>query len=247
MSLTLQVLTNYLEEFLQISLYSDYCPNGLQVEGRSSIKKLGFAVSASLETIEMAVKRNVDALVVHHGIFWNKDPYPLIGTKKKKIEMLLNYQISLLAYHLPLDAHMECGNNFKALKDIGFVNLKRFGDVGAGGSINEIGIDQLIKNLEAYYDHQAFLALGGKKRIQSAALISGGAHRSIEFAKKQNYDCFITGSFDEPVWHFAKEENINFIALGHFATEKVGVKALKEHLLERFGTQTEFLDCYNPF
>jgi dinuclear metal center YbgI/SA1388 family protein len=247
MILTLQVLANYLEEFLQVSLFSDYCPNGIQVEGKSDIKKIGFAVSASLETIEKARDKNVDALIVHHGIFWNKDPYPLVTTKKKKIKALIENDISLLAYHLPLDANPTIGNNFKAFLDLNFTELNPFAQIGVKGSIEEIPIKEFIQRAERYFNHKATSALFGKKTIKSAALVSGGAHKTIEEAVKEGVDCFITGSFDEPVWHYAKENNINFLAFGHFATEVVGPLALKEHIEKLFKVECEFIDIYNPF
>ena len=242
MNLTLQVLANYLEEFLQVSLFSDYCPNGIQVEGKSDIKKIGLAVSASLETIEKARDKNIDALIVHHGIFWNKDPYPLVASKKKKIKALIENDISLLAYHLPLDANPDVGNNFKAFLDLNFTELYPFAQVGVKGTIEEF-----IERAEMYFNHKATSALFGKKTIKSAALISGGAHNRIEEAVKEGVDCFITGSFDEPVWHFAKEHKIHFLAFGHFATEVVGPRALKNHLEKIFGVECEFIDVYNPF
>lgn len=247
MNFTLQVLANYLEEFLQIFLFNDFCPNGIQVEGKKKIKKIGVAVSASLETILKAKNQNVDALIVHHGIFWNKDAYPIVLNKKEKLKILLENDISLLAYHLPLDAHPIVGNNFKAFNDLGFNDLCSFGTVGVKGITKEIIFDDFVKKIEEYYVHKATLAPFGKKKIKSAALISGGAHRDIELAVKEGVDCFITGSFDEPTWHIAKENNIHFLALGHFATEVIGVKALKMHLESQFNIEVDFIEVNNPF
>jgi dinuclear metal center YbgI/SA1388 family protein len=232
MNFTLQVLANYLEEFLQVSLFNDFCPNGIQVEGRSNIKKLGFAVSASLETIKEAKRKNVDALIVHHGLFWNKDSYCVVGNKKEKLKILLENDISLLAYHLPLDAHFTVGNNFKAFTDLNFRNLVPFGLVGVKGQCNEICFDIFVRNLEDYYNHKAVVAPFGK---------------DIIIAIKEGVDCFITGSFDEPIWHIAKENNIHFLALGHFATEVIGPSALMHHLKQKFQIDCEFINIHNPF
>src|SRR6185295_12703822 len=128
--ITLQDLSQDLQQLLSPEDFSDYCPNGIQVEGKHEIQRIAFAVSASLATIEEAVKRKADALIVHHGIFWNKDTYIITGTKKKKLELLIKEGISLLAYHLPLDAHQQVGNNWKAAFDLGLEDLNPFYLIG---------------------------------------------------------------------------------------------------------------------
>jgi dinuclear metal center YbgI/SA1388 family protein len=249
--ITLQELYQYINDQLKVNLFDDYCPNGLQVEGANKITHLATAVSASLETIEQAVKSGAQALLVHHGIFWNRDSYVIAGVKKKKIEALLKNNISLLAYHLPLDAHQEFGNNWRAAKELGWKNLQPFlliKNVGLGvkGEV-DLDADAFKNSLEKYYQHQAHEAPGGKKNIRTAGLISGGSYKSISDAAKENLDAFVTGSFDEPAWHIAQEEGINFYAMGHSATEKIGVKTLGEHLAEKFGLKITFIDVPNPF
>ena len=248
----LSQLLTVLEGLLSTSEFLDYCPNGLQVEGKSQVQKLGFAVSASLATIEEAVKRGVDALIVHHGIFWNKDAYPIIGTKKKKIEALLSAQLSLLAYHLPLDAHREIGNNWKAARDLGWESLEPFLPqgkhfLGVKGIFKARDVATFRQELEAYYAHPAHVALGGKKEVRRVALVSGGAHRSIDLAADEGVDCYVTGSFDEMIWDIAHERNIHFFALGHYATERVGIHALMELLQAQTGLSCEWIDLFNPF
>lgn len=243
---TLQDLFQYLQDLLSPEEFSDYCPNGIQVEGKKEIKKIAFAVSASLTAIEHAVKTKCDALIVHHGIFWNKDPHVIVGTKKEKIRCLLKNEISLLAYHLPLDAHPKVGNNYKAALDLGLKDLQPFCQFGVQGKIN-CTIENLQQQLEAYYGHKAHVALGGKQNIRNMAIISGGAHRYIEQAADGGMDCFVTGSFDEPVWDIAHERKIHFFALGHYATERVGILALMEHLKKKFAISCEFIDLFNPF
>ncbi len=249
---TLQDLSQYLQQLLSPADFADYCPNGLQVEGKGEIKKIAFAVSASLAVIEEAVKRQADALIVHHGIFWNKDPHVVIGTRKEKLARLLQNGISLLAYHLPLDAHQKLGNNWKAAFDLGLEDLNPFAlsgkiAIGVKGKTGPISTEAFQKKLESYYGHPAHVALGGKKEIRSAAIISGGAHRYIDEAADENLDCFITGSFDEPIWDIAHERKINFFALGHYSTERVGVIALMTHLHKQFNIPGEFIDLFNPF
>ena len=250
--ITLQDLLQYLNQLLQPELFSDVCPNGLQVEGKKTISRVAFAVSASLATIKQAVTLKADALVVHHGIFWDKISCVLLGPKKQKFQLLLENEISLLAYHLPLDAHQTVGNNWKAARDLDLTNLKAFGSLGEA----KIGVKAQIKptlvenfqtKLEAYYEHVAYTALGGKKQISSVAIVSGGAHWMIEQAIQEEIDCFITGSFDEPIWDLAYENGMHFFALGHFSTEKIGVKSLKQITTKHFAIPTHFINLFNPF
>lgn len=250
--ITLQAFCEALDEWLESDSFKDYGPNGLQVEGAPRITKAATAVSASLETIEAAVEAGVQALVVHHGMFWKKDDYCVTGVKRKKLELLLQNGISLLGYHLPLDAHRALGNNWRAAQDLGWHNPEPFGNfdgvcIGVKGSFEPISVDKFQGQLEKYYEHRAHVAPGGKSEISSAALISGGAHWSIKEAVKAGVDCFITGSFDEPIWHIAREEGIHFFAMGHSATERVGPRALGECIQEQLDIETVFLDLANPF
>lgn len=249
---SLEALTNYLNILFPPNIISDYSPNGLQIEGHAEINKIGTAVSASLETIQEAIKQKVGALIVHHGLFWSGDSYVITGIKKEKIQLLLSHGISLFAYHLPLDMHPLYGNNWKAALDMGWSDLKPFGNykgsfIGVKGCFPKIARKDFQRSLEKYYCHPAICAHGGSKIISSAALISGGAYKSLSEAISEKVDCFITGNFDEPVWHQAFEEKINFYALGHSATERVGPKALGEHLQEHFKVTTAFIDIHNPF
>jgi dinuclear metal center YbgI/SA1388 family protein len=245
-------LEKLLNIYLNVPLFKDSCPNGLQVEGKREIKKIATAVSANLTTLQKAVEQEIDALVVHHGLFWFKDPYPLVGTKKNKIEMLLRHGIALFAYHLPLDAHSEVGNNWCAARELGWLNLEPFGEfngtsVGVKGTFPAQEVLKFQGKLEAYYGHPAAVALGGKKEISSGSLISGGAYKELGAAARAGVDCFITGNFDEPAWSIAHEEGIHFFALGHAATEKVGPKALASYIQKTYGIAAHFLDVPNPF
>lgn len=245
--ITLTDFLNQLNDYLQISLFKDYCINGLQVQGKDKIKKVGLAVSASLYVIQEAVKHEVDALIVHHGLFWDKDSPVIQGVKKEKLELLLRSGISLIAYHLPLDAHRDVGNNWKAALDLGWEQLEPFYNIGVAGRFPKTSRSDFQKTLEAYYGQKAATALGGREEIQSAALISGGAYRQIADAALLGFDCFITGNFDEPAWHLAHEEKINFYALGHASTEKVGPKALADYIRRTFNIDAIFINQENPF
>lgn len=241
----LKEFVSELNNYLQVNLFEDFCPNGLQVEGKGEIKSVAIAVSASLNVIKRS--KNHDALIVHHGLFWNKDPYPITGTKKEKIKILLESGTSLLAYHLPLDAHEEVGNNFKAAKDLGWKKLERFGDVGVKGIFKPVKAADFRNRLEEYFGQKSHSILGGKDKIASAALISGGAYKELLKAKNAGVDAYITGSFDEPAYHQAIEEAIHFFACGHASTEKIGIKALGDYIKKKWKLKVEFIDEPNPF
>jgi dinuclear metal center YbgI/SA1388 family protein len=248
----LRDLRIFLDEFLPSNQVADYCPNGLQVEGKNNVKNLATAVSASLATIEAAVEKGVDALIVHHGLFWQRDSYVIQGVKRKKLYLLLEHGISLFAYHLPLDMHQQVGNNWKAAKDLGWFDLQSFAylngsPIGVKGKIPPCSNEKLKEKLEAYYHHPAVCAWGGPDSNQTIALVSGGAHKTIMEAAQEGIDAFITGSFDEPIWYQAVEEGVNFFALGHSATERVGPLALAHHLEQVFHLPCHFLDIENPF
>lgn len=250
--ITLQEICRKLDQLLASQNFEDVCPNGLQVEGKKEVKKITTAVSASLETIQLALELKSDLLIVHHGLFWARDTFPIVGVKQKKISLLLKNELSLVAYHLPLDAHPDLGNNWRAAMDLGWENLEPFGkfgkvSVGVKGTFPPVSREKFIEKLEQYYQHPATIAPGGKGVISSAALISGSAHREISQAKAEGVDVFITGSFDEPNWYAAKEHGIDFIAMGHSATEKVGPRALSSFLAQSFALPVEFIDVPNPF
>ncbi|MFV0339676.1 MAG: Nif3-like dinuclear metal center hexameric protein [Parachlamydiaceae bacterium] len=240
-------LVSHLNDYLQIALFTDYCPNGLQVEGKHEVKRVATAVSASEKVIQEAIEKKADLLIVHHGLFWNKDSYVVTGPKMRKLKLLLESGLNLAAYHLPLDAHQEVGNNWKAARDLGWNDLQPFCSIGVQGKVHPQSREGFQATLEAYYGQKAAVVWGGKDKIASCALISGGAYRSVEDASKAGVDAFITGNFDEPAWHMAHEEKINFLAQGHAATEKVGPKALGEYIQSTFELETFFIDEANPF
>lgn len=223
-----------------------------KLRGKKEIKKMATAVSANWATFQRAAEIGVDALIVHHGLFWDRDPYPIVRGKKAKIELLLKHQINLFAYHLPLDAHREVGNNWQAARDLGWVELEPFGEylgtlIGVKGKFAPQPIEKCVANIENYYEHHATVALGGKPTVASGALISGGAYKELAYAVTTGVDCYITGNFDEPAWSMAHEGKVHFLALGHSATERVGPKALAAYLEQRFGLPCPFIDITNPF
>ncbi|WP_108897110.1 Nif3-like dinuclear metal center hexameric protein [Chlamydia serpentis] len=246
-------LLSHLDNLLASGTFQDYGPNGLQVgNAQVALKKIGVAVTADIETIKQAIKANVNVLIVHHGIFWKGMPYPITGMMYKRIQLLIQHDIQLLAYHLPLDAHPTLGNNWRVALDLNWKDLQPFGssfpNLGVQGSFSPVHINTFTNLLSQYY--QAPLkgsALGGPSTVSSAAIVSGGAYRELSFAVTRQVDCFITGNFDEPAWSTALENNINFLAFGHTATEKIGPKSLAHHLNSVLQVPTIFIDTDNPF
>jgi dinuclear metal center YbgI/SA1388 family protein len=254
MGCNLKDFSSYLQELLQVDAFKngDRALNGIQVEGKEKIFSIATAVSASLHVIKKAVELKADLLLVHHGFFWKGSDVTICGTLKEKLKLLLQNEISLLAYHLPLDAHTEFGNNWAVATALGWTNLEPFGTssypaIGVKASFPACSRSQFQKTLEKFYGQKAHEAPGGKEVVSSCVIVSGGAHKLIYEAKESGADCFVTGSFDEPIWHAAFEEHINFFAFGHAATEKIGVKSIGKHLEEKFDVKHLFIDEINPF
>lgn len=250
--ISLKELLTVLDTIYAPHLFADVCPNGLQVEGSGQIEKIAFAVTATRETIQKAVMNNAKVLIVHHGIFWSRDPYPVIGSKKEKLKLLLENDISLISYHLPMDAHQVLGNNWKAALDLGLREAAPFGifektPIGVRGKVEPQKREDFRKKLEDYYKHPANVALGGREIVEEIAIVSGGAYKLLTEAASSSIHAFVTGSFDLPAWHQAFEENINFFALGHHATERIGPLALKEKLERDLGVACCFIEEENPF
>jgi dinuclear metal center YbgI/SA1388 family protein len=250
---SLQELVGYLHDYLNCGSFHDKCHNGLQVEGRREVRSVATAVTASLDSIEAAVAAGADALIVHHGLFWEGWPGRITGTLHQKVELLIKHRISLLAYHLPLDAHRELGNNWVAAGALGLVELAPFGDyngmaIGVRGRLPEPLLQTAwVSRVEAYYGQKGRAALFGPERITSTAIISGGAHRYQEEAIEAGLDGFITGTGDAPNWLLSKEHQRLFLAMGHEATERIGVRALAVHLQTQCGLETRFLPDSNTF
>lgn len=248
--MNLEQLTSFLEDYFASNTFRDYGPNGLQVEGSSKVKRVACAVSASLNVIHQAIDLKADALIVHHGLFWDKTSVRITGSLKKKLQLLLKNEISLLMFHLPMDAHVETGNNWPVAKDLGWKNCESFGfydgkALGVKGQFEPVAFDDWIETLSHYYGSVPRVA-GYKATISSAGLISGGAHREFTQAIQSSLDAYITGSCDEPQWHEAIESGKVFVSVGHSASEKIGPKRLSLFLKER-GLESFFIDEPNLF
>ncbi len=245
-------LEKYLDDLLFSNDFQDASLNGLQVYGKDEISSCAFAVTASLNVIEKAKELGVDALIVHHGILLRGKDFRIVGTVQKKLKTLLTEGVSLFGYHLPLDACQNYGNNWPCAKMLGFENLIPFGKhqngfLGVAGFFKPRLVTDLQNDFKKIYGTEAKVVLGGKDTVTSCAILSGKGHNWIDEAVEMGIDCFVTGTSDEPIWHIAHEEKINFFAFGHAATEKIGVRLLQEHLQETFQFKTHFIDEENPF
>lgn len=245
----LNELRDYIGSLLDVARFRDYCPNGVQVEGRPEVLRIATAVSASQVVLEAATAWRADALIVHHGYFWRNEEAGITGIKKRRIAHLLRHEVSLLAYHLPLDAHPELGNNACLAKQFGWSEQGRFGEqnIASIGALQQMQtLAQLASQLTATLRH-APLTIGDPERaIHRIAWCSGGGQGYFEQAVALGVDAFITGEISEQNVHMARETGVAFIAAGHHATERGGVQALGSHLASRFGIEQHFFDQDNP-
>jgi dinuclear metal center YbgI/SA1388 family protein len=246
-------LRDYLEEWLQVAKFRDYCPNGLQVEGRAEIRHMVCGVTASQALLDAAVAKNADAILVHHGYFWKGEDGRVTGIRKSRLATLLMHDINLFAYHLPLDAHPEIGNNVQLATKMGWVIDGSFGDQQIGllgstsGSLDApaTAVNVLAK-IETVLARKALLVGDGSRKIKRVAWCTGGAQGYFEEAIAAGADLYISGEISEQTTHLARESRVPYIAAGHHATERYGVQALGAHLTKRFGISCEFVDIDNP-
>ena len=244
-------LQHYLDELLEAARFHDYCPNGLQVEGRAEIGAVVFGVTASLALMERAIECRADAIVVHHGWFWRGEDGRVTGTRKARLARLLGHDINLFAYHLPLDAHPQLGNNAQLARLMEWRTDGRFAeqDIGfLGGPIDGRAIpaadlaDQIGRRLL-----RAPLLVGdGGRMVSRIAWCTGAAQGMFEQAIAAGADVFVSGEISEPTVHLAREAGVPYIAAGHHATERYGVQALASHLAQHCGLGCEFVDIDNP-
>jgi dinuclear metal center YbgI/SA1388 family protein len=245
-------LAGHLDALLEIAAFEDYCPNGLQVEGRPEVRKVVTGVTSSLAFIEEAVKLRADAIVVHHGIFWDGVSPVLRGGMKKRVRALLDGGLSLLAYHLPLDRHEALGNNAPALRALGGVDLEPFAvhggqPIGWRGRLDRpVAAAEFLARVERYYAAKATAFLAGPAEIRTVGVVSGGAQKDASKAVALGLDCFITGEISEPNLHIATEEGIHHVSVGHHASERTGPRELAAYLARTFGVEAAFVDVPNP-
>jgi dinuclear metal center YbgI/SA1388 family protein len=241
-------LVTYINTLLNCSTFKDYAPNGLQVEGQSDIQHIVTGVTASKALLEAALDLHADTILVHHGYFWRGEPAEIVGQKRQRLEILLKNNINLLAYHLPLDAHPEFGNNAQLAKRWGLTIDGYFGDqqLGCLSHNTPQPLENLLNTIEQTLQRKALLIGDRNKIINTIAWCSGGAQSYLHAAQHSGADVFITGEISEHCVHFCREMDIAYIAAGHHATEKYGVENLGKHLADKYGLKHHFIDIENP-
>lgn len=245
-------LQTYLNALLNSHQIKDYCPNGLQVEGKSTISKIVTGVTACQALVDRAVDEKADALLVHHGYFWKGEPAEVTGMKKRRLRQLLTHDINLFAYHLPLDVHPKLGNNAQLARLMGW---QFEGSVDPSDSScplvtgvlpNAVSCDEFASLLEQRLERPLVCRVDSFKKIKTVAWCTGGGQGFIDRASQLGVDAFITGEVSEPTVHSAREQGIAFFAAGHHATERYGAKALGEHLADQFKLDVQFIDIDSP-
>lgn len=244
-------LIDYCNQLLESDRFQDYCPNGLQVEGRDRVRRLVTGVTASQQLIEAAAERGADMLLVHHGYFWKGESAPVVGIKQRRLRALLSHDINLVAYHLPLDVHPELGNNVQLARLFGWRIAGGLDDspraVGLHGELDvAMTGEQMAARLAEGLGRTPLHIAGSDRPIRRIAWCTGAAQGYIEKAVALGVDAYVTGEVSEPTVHLAREHGIHFFSAGHHATERYGVKALGEHLAEQFGLEHDFVDMDNP-
>ena len=247
----LKDLLNYSNNALEIERFHDYCPNGLQLEGKTEVKKIISGVTASQALIDAAIREEADVLLVHHGYFWKGEDARIIGLKYQRIRSLIESSINLLAYHLPLDAHPLYGNNAKLADMLELEIAGRFPSgsdaVGMYGTLKTpmTAVD-FGQKITSALDREVLHIGENNEPIHTIAWCSGAAQNYIEAAAELGVDAYLTGEISEQTVHIARENGIHFYSAGHHATERYGVQAFGEHLASHFSIKHQFIDIPNP-
>jgi dinuclear metal center YbgI/SA1388 family protein len=240
-------IENYLATLLAVDRFKDYGPNGLQVEGVAQVSRLVSGVTASRALIDAAIEARADAILVHHGLFWRGQDGRLTGWLAERVKRLMAHGINLFAYHLPLDAHAELGNNAQLGLKLGLVADARFGeqDLGFAGPAATT-LDALATRVQQALGRSPLLLPGDGRTLRRIGWCTGGAQGYFEAAIAAGCDAFLTGEVSEPQAHLARETGVAFLACGHHATERYGAPALAAHVAERFGLEHRFIEIDNP-
>ena len=242
-------LDAYLDQYLEVARFRDYCPNGLPVEGRATVERLVTGVTASLALLDAAIALHADAILVHHGYFWRGEDPRLVGTRRKRIALLVRHDLNLFAFHLPLDAHPDVGNNAALGRVLGFDVQGRFGeqDLGFHGEAEGVvTLGDLAARVEERLQRPPLVVGEPTRPIRRIAWCTGAAQSYLEDAVRLGVDVYMSGEISEQTVHLARESGVAFIAAGHHATERYGVQALGVHLAGRFGIDHRFIDVPNP-
>lgn len=243
-------LAGWMDRLLESGRFSDYGPNGLQVEGRARVRRIVSGVTASLALIEAAAADGADAIVVHHGLFWRGQDGRVTGWMKRRLAALLAHDISLYAYHLPLDAHPEVGNNARLGAELGLTVEGSFGDKALGligvPADGPCSLEALTARVQATLGRAPVVVPGDGRPVWRVAWCTGGAQGYFESAIAAGADVYLTGEISEPQAHIARETGCAFLACGHHATERYGAQALGARVAAEFGLQHRFIDLDNP-
>jgi dinuclear metal center YbgI/SA1388 family protein len=250
------LLTDILAEIdrlLEPGRFSDYAPNGLQVPGPAEVSTVATGVSAHAELFELAAGERAELLLVHHGLFWGTGPGPIDAVLKRRLEILFDADIGLAAYHLPLDAHPEVGNNALLARSLGAERIEPFAlhegePIGFIASLPEDGLaaGELFARIRDVTSREPLVFDAGPARVRRVAIVSGAGADFLADAAAAGADALLTGEPAERTMALARESGMHFIAAGHYATETFGVRRLGEHLAERFPVRAVFLDVPNP-
>lgn len=241
-------LARHLAITLDINRFRDYCPNGLQVEGRERIRTVVTGVTASMALLEAALEAQADMVLVHHGYFWRGEDPRIIGPRQRRLRLLLTHGINLFAYHLPLDAHPELGNNAQLARRLDFVPDGRFGeqDLGWLGVAQAGTVGDLAVQVEQVLGRAPIVIGDPSQAVGRVAWCTGAAQGSLDAAIAAGATVYLSGEISEPTVHLAREAGVAYLGCGHHATERYGVQALGEHLAQEFGIRHQFIDIPNP-
>lgn len=242
-------LQRHLDDLLEAARFKDYCPNGLQVEGAPEVRNVVCGVTASQALIEAAIERGAQALLVHHGWFWRGEDGRVTGMKKARMARLLAHDINLFAYHLPLDAHAELGNNAQLGRVLGLTPTGVAGDQGLlwlGETAQPVAASVLAQQVGEALGRAPLLVGDACRSVRRVAWCTGGAQGYFEQAIAEGVDLYLSGEISEQTTHLARESGVPYIAAGHHATERYGVRALGAHIAAHFGLQADFVDIDNP-
>jgi dinuclear metal center YbgI/SA1388 family protein len=247
--MNIKELMDYTGQILEVERFRDYCPNGLQVEGCQQVNHIVTGVTASMALLQAAQQAGADIVLVHHGYFWRNEDPRIVGIKHKRIRFLLEHQLNLAAYHLPLDAHPVLGNNAQFGRKLG---LQVEGSAGEQslvmyGSLPQVmTVDSFQQHLGSLLQRPPLVVGDSAREVQRVAWCTGAAQQYLEVAIDLGVDVFISGEISEQTVHLARESGVTYIAAGHHATERYGVQALGQHLAEQFGLKHQFIDIDNP-
>ncbi|MEA2428568.1 MAG: hypothetical protein QOF37_2196, partial [Thermoleophilaceae bacterium] len=237
----------WLDDLLDAQAFDDYGPNGLQVPGADEVSVLVTGVSAHLELFDRAAALRAQMVLCHHGLLWRKQPLAVDELRKARLKALFDTDMSLAAYHLPLDAHPEVGNNALIVAGLGFERAEKFGGVGwVGRTGDPVGRDELVGRCRGLFGQEPLVFPDGPEEVRSLGVVSGGGASALSEAVASELDAMISGEPSEPAMAEAQEAGITFIAGGHYATETFGVRRLGDLLAERFGLEHRFVEVKNP-